>query len=607
MSEMNEHAKTLEKALRPGIWERVGRGLLAKMLSEYMYEEILLPEAIEETDGLVSYRLPLSGGVEYRFDARRRLFDSYRVIPESTVREEGGDSAPATDPQRFILDARETMGLEAETAGHLVRELCNTLLADAHIARRKESDNGGLTEMGYAELEGEMEGHPWIAFNKGRLGFGYDDYLRHAPEMKRETRLSWIAVSRDRASFAAVTGLDYEKLIEAELDADTRSRFESTISRKGRNPEEYYFLPIHDWQWKDAIVPHFAGELAAGRIVPLGEAPDLYLPQQSIRTYFNVTDGEKHSVKVPLSILNTLVWRGLPAERTQVAPRVTEWVKSICDSDPFLSEECRLVLPGEVAGLNYDHPYHSELPGTPYQYLEMLGAIWRESVFRYADPDERPITLAALLHVDGNDRPYVSGLIDRSGLDTGAWVGRLFDAVLPPLLHYLYRYGTVFSPHGENAILMLRDHAPARLAMKDFVDDVNISDQPLPELRDIPDDLRPVLLEEPPEGLCQFIQAGLFICHLRYLSDLLEERHGYPERDFWAHARRAVLEYQERFPELESRFETFDLLSPSFTKLCLNRNRMFDYGYADDEERPHAAEFGRVTNALHEVGQPASL
>lgn len=605
MSEMNEHAKTLQQTLRPDIWESVGRGLLAKMLSEYMYEEILLPEATSERDGLISYRLPLSV-VEYRFDARRRLFDSYRVAPESIVRDEGVDSAPATDPQRFILDARETIGLDAETAGHLVRELGNTLLADAHLAARKE-EGEDPAEMGYAKLEGEMEGHPWIAFNKGRLGFGYDDYLAHAPEMKRETRLSWIAVSKGRASFCAVTGLDYESLIHSELDADTRARFSNILTDKSLDPEDYYLLPVHDWQWKNAIVPHFAGELASGNIVPLGEAPDLYLPQQSIRTFSNVSDEGKHSVKVPLSILNTLVWRGLPAERTQVAPRVTEWVKGICDNDPYLSEECRLALPGEIAGLNYDHPYHSQLAGTPYQYLEMLGAIWRESILRYADPDEQVITLAALLHVDGRGRAYVSSLIERSGLDVDAWVGRLFDAVLPPLLHYLYRYGTVFSPHGENAILMLRDHTPSRLAMKDFVDDVNISDQPLPELRDIPEDLRPVLLEEPPEGLCQFIQAGLFICHLRYLSDLLEERHAYPEREFWSHARRAVLEYQERFPELSDRFETFDLLSPSFTRLCLNRNRMFDYGYADDEERPHAAEFGRVTNALHEVATPANL
>ena len=113
MSEMTEHAKTLDSALRPDIWEECGRSLLSKMLSEYMYEEIILPEAASENGGLVFYRLPLTGGVEYRFDARRRLFDSYRVEEQSIVRQENGESAPSTDPQRFILDARETMCLSS--------------------------------------------------------------------------------------------------------------------------------------------------------------------------------------------------------------------------------------------------------------------------------------------------------------------------------------------------------------------------------------------------------------------------------------------------------------------------------------------------------------
>jgi siderophore synthetase component len=109
------------------------------------------------------------------------------------------------------------------------------------------------------------------------------------------------------------------------------------------------------------------------------------------------------------------------------------------------------------------------------------------------------------------------------------WLDRLFEAILPPLLHYLYRYGVVFSPHGQNTILVLKDSVPSRLAMKDFVDDVNVSREPLPELKDLPEDLRQVLRSEEPEGLCQFIFTGLFICHMRYLSDLLEQHHQYPE------------------------------------------------------------------------------
>jgi siderophore synthetase component len=597
-----DHLQTLDETLRPELWSLVGRRLLAKMLSEFMYEEIVLPEKAEERDGLASYRLLLDGA-EYRFEARRRLFDSYRVLPESIVRVEDGQKEPADDPLRFVLDLRKTVRMDAETAGHLMNELSSTLLADAHIAARREKDGTDPADLDYAHLEGEMEGHPWIVFNKGRIGFGYDDYLAHAPERKEPIKLPWLAVSKESSAFASIPDLDHDALMREELGEETLSRFHEKLSGHGKSPEDYNLLPVHPWQWKNVVVPLFAGELAAGNVVPLGEGPDLYLPQQSIRTFLNVTHPEKHTVKLPLSILNTLVWRGLPGDRTVVAPRVTEWVRSIRDNDPFLREECRLILPGEVAGLNYDHPYHKDLPGTPYQYLELLGAIWRESVLRYVDPGEKPITLAALLHVDGRGRPLFSTLVERSGLGAAEWMERFLGAVLPPLLHYLYRYGTVFSPHGENAILVLKEYAPSRLALKDFVDDVNVSEHPIPELEAMPEDLKPILLREPPEGLCQFILAGLFICHLRYLADIVEEHHGLPEREFWGLSRAEILRYQERFPELEERYRLFDLLTPSFTKLCLNRNRLFDYGYANDKERPHASEFGRVANALHEAGK----
>lgn len=594
---------TINQNLTLEIWQSVSQTLLAKMLSEFMYEEIIEPEIIEKNQDLISFQFSLPKRIAYRFDAKKRLFDSYRVIPESIERQETADEGwiAATNPLQFVLDIYQTVGMTAETTAHLIKELNNTLLADSHIKTAQAEGKSELISLDYAHLEVEMEGHPWITFNKGRIGFGYDDYLAHAPERKQPIQMSWIAVSQDRAQFYSVSNLDYTRLMAQELDSATLTKFQTILQKRGINPDRYYYLPIHDWQWKNIIIPLFAEEIARQKIVFLDRSPDLYLPQQSIRTFVNISHREKHHVKLPLSILNTLVYRGLPGERTAIAPQVTEWVKSICDRDSFLSDECRLILPGEVASINSDHLYYSQLPGAPYQYKEMLGCLWRESVYSYLKPEEKPITLAALLHVDYQGNPFVAQLVEKSGLSLKEWLDRLFNTILPPLLHYLYHYGIVFSPHGQNTILVLKDSIPHRLAMKDFVDDVNISSHPLPELENIPQQLQEVLLTEPPEGLCQFIFAGLFICHHRYLSDLLESHCNYPEHTFWTQVRQAILNYQSRFPHLKKRFELFNLLAPQFTKLCLNRNRLITYGYADDGDRPHAAAFGKVTNALHTV------
>lgn len=594
----------LDRALQLESWQVVGNKLLAKMLSEFMYEEIIQPELIQ---GESIYQLSLPEGIAYRFEAKSRLFDSYRVIPASIQRWEDEKWLPAFNPLQFVLDIHAAVGMTAETTAHLLKELSNTLLADAHILADRKDRDPDLFQLDYPHLEGEMEGHPWITFNKGRIGFGYDDYLIHAPERKQAIALFWIAARRDRAQFSAISQLDYQTLIQEELETETLTEFEAVLRSHHVDSAQYYFLPVHEWQWKNIIIPLFVEELATKAIIPLGYSRDRYLPQQSIRTFANISHAQKRYVKLPLSILNTLVYRGLPGERTVIAPRVTEWVKSICDRDSFLKDECRLILPGEIASINYDHPYYAQLSGAPYQYKEMLGCLWRESVLSYTEPGESPITLAALIHVDRNGKPFVSGLVARSGLSLDAWLERLFNAILPPLLHYLYQYGVVFSPHGENTILVLKDFVPHRLAMKDFVDDVNISRHPLPELESLPQELKAVMLSEPPEGLCQFIWAGLFICHHRYLADLLEIHHGYPERSFWQQVRQAISNYQSRFPHLQERFELFNLLAPSFTKLCLNRNRLLTYGYADDGDRPHAAAFGKVSNALHVANEQFSI
>lgn len=584
--------------LQRDIWQQVNQNLTAKMLAEFMYEDMIQPAETERNGKRISYCLTLSESVVYTFEAEKRLFDSYHVFPETIHYQDEKVRAV-----QFLLEISEELGMSAVTTGHLIKEIHNTLLADAHIMKQHKTTSDQLVEVDYAELEGGMTGHPWITYNKGRVGFSYDDYLSYAPENKKAVTLSWLAVRKDRATFHAVDGLDHEDVLGEELDERTFQNFQSVLKNQNADPGDYFFMPIHDWQWENVVVPLFAEELAEGAVIPLGESRDHYLPGQSIRTFANTTNVKKHHVKLPMSILNTLVYRGLPGERTVIAPKVTKYIQGIRNNDEFLRDECKLITPGEVASINYDHPYYSKLPGAPYQYLEMLGCIWRESIYKFIEADECPITLAALLHVDQNGKPFISSLVERSGLTLEEWLDRLFDVTLPPLLHYLYQYGTVFSPHGQNTILVLKDSRPHRLAMKDYVDDVNVSDQQFPELAELTTEMKEVLRTEAPEGLTQFIFTGLFICHFRYLADLLEVYHSYSEYKFWGQVSETILNYQGRFPHLKERFKLFDLFAPTFTKLCLNRNRMIDYGYSDDDDRPHASEFGQVHNALYDVAE----
>ncbi|MDY7232541.1 IucA/IucC family protein [Hyalangium rubrum] len=586
-------------ALRPEIWSAVNRALIAKMLSEFLYEGLLQAEIIEKQGDQVRFRLELPQGRAYLFDGQRRILGNYRVLPESLRRSEAGVAAPAEDALKFVLDAREAIGMKPFNTAYLLKELSNTLMADTHLATDRSPSSQQIAEMGYGQVEGEMTGHPAMVFNKGRLGFGYDDYLAYAPEQKQPSTMAWVAVSRKKAHYRAVPGLEHEVLMRQELGEQVLANFRAELTEKGHRAEDYLFLPVHRWQWTNKIIPEFAADIARGDIVPLkSQGPDHYLPQQSIRTFVNIHSPEKRYVKLPLSILNTAVYRGLPGDRTEAAPELTHWFQGVLAQDRFLTEECGLVLLGEVASLNYPHAYYEQVQDAPYHFHELLGAIWRQSLAPSLKEGERAFTMASLLYVDHQGQPFVAELIRRSGLETKVWLQRLFGAVLPPLLHFLYNYGLAFSPHGENAVLVVKDFAPVRLAMKDFIDDVNLSTEPIPEREKLPGKLPEVLIKVPGEKLRQHILTGLFVCHFRYLSDVLATHLGFSERAFWDLVRDQVEQHQRRFPELKERFSLFDLQAPSFEKICLNRFRLLDYGYGDDSDRPKAILIGHVDNPL---------
>ncbi|WP_328536295.1 IucA/IucC family protein [Streptomyces sp. NBC_00344] len=564
------------------------------MVGEFAYEEIVEPVA--QAGG--GYLLTLDDDLPLTFRARRGAYDHWHV-DEDTIELEG---QPFSDPLRFLVRARRLLALDGATLGHLVRELTTTLAADARIDHTALSA-ADLADLDYARLEGHQTGHPWLVLNKGRIGFSAGDAARWTPESRNPARLPWIAVSNRLASYRGVTGLGTpDRLYRRELEASTRESFAAILTARGLDPSSYLYLPVHPWQWDEVILPLFAPAIAHSEIVPLHADDDPRLPQQSIRTFLNRDRPDRHTVKLPLSILNTLVWRGLPTERTLAAPAVTTWVQELRDNDEFLRDECGVILLGEVASVSVEHPLYDHLPEVPYQYRELLGAIWREPLDGRLAPGEGARTLASLLHTDLRGRSFTAELVSRSGMDPTAWLRRLFAALLPPLLRFLYRYGTVFSPHGENAIVVFDDHdVPVRLAIKDFVDDVNVSAGFLPEHESMPDEVREVLLTEEPAFLTQFIHSGLFVGVFRFLAPLCEDQLGVPEADFWLLVRNEILRHHARFPELKERYEMFDLLTPRIERLCLNRNRLHLDGYRDRPNRPHAAVHGSVGNPLHQV------
>lgn len=577
--------------------------LLAKLIGALLSEELLSPEPAGEARESRAQQLRIDlERASYLFQASRTAFGSYAVQPDTVRRVSRGvlgddESEIAQDPCRFIVDAADGLGLTGTTVANYIAELSTTLAADAHLSAvgipAKE-----LVQLPHAEMEGWLTGHPLLVANKGRLGFSASDCARYAPEACRTLRPVWLAVSRQLAEFRSVPSISEQSFLDQELGPDVQERFRAVVREAGSDPTGYLMLPAHPWQVDHVVRQLWSGSMLSGQIIVLGEAEDDYRPTQSIRTLVNVDEPSRMQVKLPLKILNTSVYRGIPQHCSLAAPLTTHWLRSIWDADPVL--HANAVLLGEVASVTVRHPHLTDYPGVPYQWNETLGCIWREPIDPYLGEGESVWPLALVLHEDPTGDTALQSLAERSGRELQEWLGALVSVTVQPLLHLLHTYGVSVNPHGENLMIICdAGGMPSRLVIKDLVDDVSVSADPVPARSWEPDGHFRVLPRKPWHVLRQYLVDALFLGVWGPLGQLLDA-HGLPPKseELWSLTRKVITEYIGSHPEQAQQLEATALLGPEFGRYPLNGYRL-RIGYSDLDTRPPVPKVGSMRNPMH--------
>jgi siderophore synthetase component len=528
--------------LRPEAIAFAHRRLIAKAIAEFSHERLITP-------------VPLGGD---RFEVGANTFTATRHPLEHWVIDPESLDGPL-DALDFIAGLRETLGIPEKLLGTYLEEISATLAGTAwKYAHRRETAED-LVHASFQTIEAAMtEGHPGFVANNGRIGYGLADHEAYAPEAGQAVRLRWVAIRRDESVF--VYDGD-ERAHYADELGPLLDRFERQLRGHGLDPADYRYLPVHPWQWEHKVTVTFAPDVARRAIVPLDAGPDRYRAQQSIRTFFNVDRPERHYVKTAIAVQNMGFLRGLSPKYMRATPPINDWVASVVEGDEEL-RACGFGVLRELAAIGYTgDAYHRT--GTPSAYTKMLAALWRESPVTRITANERLATMASLLHRDRDGNSLTAALIRESGVPAATWVASYLRAYLRPIVHCLLRHDLAFMPHGENLILVLENHVPTRVFMKDIGEEVAVmNDQPLPpEVERIRIDVTDEIKE-----LALF--TDVFDGFLRHLAGILDTDGILSAAEFWALAGDCVREHAKDHPHLAGRL---DLLRPTFRHSCLNR------------------------------------
>ncbi|MGG2200421.1 IucA/IucC family protein [Paenibacillus validus] len=574
------------QALRSEACVHVRRRIFRQLAESVIYEGIVTP--LMEAEGekiLYSLQGQDAAGrkVIYRCLGQRRFtFGRIRMLTESPlIRLGGGVEAEASSLRLFVEEVLDMPGVDRSKLISFAEELEQTLLKDAIAQFHRISEGRELRRLSGDDLESAvMDGHRYHPSYKSRIGFDYADHLAYGPEFARDVTPIWLAVRKEESRAAVLPGMSLDGLLREELGDAAVDSFQALLRSENCDPADYFFAPVHPWQWRRAIVPACAEELRTKRMVLLGCSPDAYRAQQSIRTLANRTEPHKAYIKLSMNLLNTSSSRQLLPHYTVTAPVLSFWLQSLVDGDRYLKEEAKLILLREVAAVSYDPQDHKgdgrrsgrEHDQAPHPLYAAVGCIWRESLHRYLQLGEECVPFYALCASERDGTPLIEPWLQAYGIE--AWLNRLLERCVLPVLHLAAVHGVATESHAQNMVMVHREGWPERLALKDFHEDVLYCRSFLKQPEFCPDltvvheryavqEERANFETEDVTPLRYLTLGALFFVNLGELAMMLADWYGFEERRFWRMTSACIHRHQAKDPHWKERFEALDLFAPT--------------------------------------------
>ncbi|MDY8135933.1 GNAT family N-acetyltransferase [Aquimarina sp. 2201CG5-10] len=565
-TKINYQSKSTITHLHPETWKKVNIALVRKAISEFSHELVLQPQKINENEEGTLYALVSDiPEIRYEFMAQKRSLDHWDIDEKTIIKKQNG-GVNQIDALKFIVEFRLTLGIPEHLLSVYLEEISSTLAGAAYKNLHQEFSSKELVNCSFQIIEHAMsEGHPCFVANNGRIGFDSEDYIKYAPETNQPFKLFWLAGHKSKTTYTAVKKHQYKSLMRKELGVQAIANFNTKLESLGLDIGSYIFIPVHPWQWKNKILQVFAADIANQNLVFLGESEDFYSAQQSIRTLYNASHPEKMYTKTALSILNMGFMRGLSPNYMKSTPHITSWITQLLDKDEYL-KEIEFTMLGEVATVGFQNTYY-EVLGKTNPHNKMLSALWRENPHSKIKEHQQLMTMAAFLHVDKEGNSLLAELIKQSPYSTVIWMRRYLNAYLSPLLHCFYKYELVFMPHGENIIMVMDNHAPVKVLMKDITEEVIVFSSEL----DLPEKVQRLYTETSDTMKILSLFTDVFDCFFRFMAPILEKELKFSENQFWQLVAECIYFYQAQYPELQSKFDRYNLFVPEFDRCCLNR------------------------------------
>lgn len=592
--------------------KKVEQRVVGQLLQTLLYEEVLsyqyqaltddqgrfLVEGVDAQDQTVQYAC---------LGLRSASFDLIRLDYHTLERTDAVGEVSTPSLHQALAELLHQVQ-DSPYLPRFIDELEQTLIKDLQSRSLDYQLGAPAHQLDAEALEQHfMDAHSYHPCYKSRIGFSLTENLLYGPEFAMPIHPVWLAISKSCSVAKVSEHLETATFLQDEFGEQRWQQSCEQLRAKGKQPEDYWLLPVHPWQWEHVIMSAFSAELISEELIYLGESSERYQAQQSLRTLQNMTDIQRPYIKLAMSMTNTSSTRILAKHTVLNGPIINNWLQQLIRQDAT-AQALGFVILGEIAGVSFAQEHLPQMR-KPQTY-GALGAIWRESIHQYLNADEQAVPFNGLSHLENEYRdaqvePFIAPWIEQYGLK--AWTQQLLQVCVPPIIHMLYAEGVGMESHGQNIVLIHKDGWPQRIALKDFHDGVRYSPQHLghpelaPELAEVPAshaklNSNSFIITDDVNAVRDFSCDCFFFICLSDLAIFLRQHYQLAEPVFWQMVAQVILDYQTQHPEHAERYALFDLFASHYEVEELTKRRLL----GDGERR-----FKQVPNPLHSFG-PAS-
>jgi len=360
-------------------------------------------------------------------------------------------------------------------------------------------------------------GHAYAPTFRAKIGFTRREVIQNSAEFQAKISIHWCALIKSMVT-PGLGSNSFNQSIAAEFPQEHRL-WEDKLRCLHLNPENYYPLPVHPWQWRNRLQSDFAQHVDDKTLVLLPHH-QMVMPCLSKNSAMPI-----HSSTISLKFGMDIPGYETDHYNSDITQSISLWLHTLLKKLPH--DANKLLLMTELA-----HYKFSPLKTSTCSESELAVSLHDNSL-KQCNSEHKIVPLRSLFtYSPVTNSHLLIEIINSSGLDPLLYFANYCQMILQTQLYLLLKHGIAFFTQQNECWIAFTNNQPHALIIKNleqikisYHDEYDNQDKPQLVTGATPDQLRNTFIESTLQNNISFWVDALNVHWQRPVQQLWQTVH----------------------------------------------------------------------------------